>query len=134
MHLEKLLELLVDDLKLGAIPQKDKDDIHQLKLLPDLQIGVSELDPGIFFSSLLLPIPKEGGKEALYIHLMKANLLGQGTGGGSIGIDSTEKYLTFSLTLSFEVSYTIFKESLEDFVNYVSYWSEEVLRFNQTLL
>ena len=118
MRLEKLLELLVDDLKLGAIPQKDKNDIHQLMLLPDLQIGVSELDPGIFFSSLLLPIPKEGGKEALYIHLMKANLLGQGTGGGSIGIDSTEKYLTFSLTLSFEVSYTIFKESIEDFVNY----------------
>lgn len=134
MELERLLEILVEQLDLGPVPQKDKQGIHQLKILPDLEVGISELKPGLFLSSLISPIPKEGGKEALYIYLMKANLIRQGTGGGAIGIDPTEKYLTFSLSLSFEVNYNIFKESLEDFVNYVSYWRDEIPRFNQTLL
>ena len=134
MDLERLLETLSDNLKLDAIPQKDKEGIFQLKLPPNFQIGLSELNPGVFLSSLIMPIPKEGGKEALFIYLMKANLIGQGTGGGAIGIDPTEKYFTLSHALPFEVSYNVFKEAIEDFLNYISYWQEEIVRFNQTLL
>jgi len=134
MHAERLLENLAENLNLDAIPQKDKEGIFRLKLPPDFQIGISELSPGIFFSSIILPIPKEGSKEALFIHLMKANLMGQGTGGGAIGIDPTEKFFTLSQSFTFEMSYQFFKESLEDFLNYISYWKEEIVRFNQTLL
>ena len=134
MQVERLLENLTENLHLEAIPQKDKEGIYRLKLPPNFQVGISELDPGIFLSSLILPIPKEGSKEALFIHLMKANLMGQGTGGGAIGIDTTEKFFTFSQSLPFEMSYQVFKESLEDFLNYISYWQEEIVRFNETLI
>jgi hypothetical protein len=60
--------------------------------------------------------------------------MGQGTGGGAIGIDPTEKFFTFSQSLPFEMNYQVFKESLEDFLNYITYWQEEIVRFNQTLL
>lgn len=134
MQAERLLEILAENLHLEAIPQKDKDGIYRLKLPPNFQVGVSELNPGVFFSSLILPIPKEGSKESLFIYLMKANLMGQGTGGGAIGIDPTEKFFTFSQSLPFEMNYQVFKESLEDFLNYITYWQEEIVRFNQTLL
>ncbi|MCB1068228.1 MAG: type III secretion system chaperone [Simkania sp.] len=134
MQAERLLEILAENLHLEAIPQKDKDGIYRLKLPPNFQVGVSELNPGVFFSSLILPIPKEGSKESLFIYLMRANLMGQGTGGGAIGIDPTEKFFTFSQSLSFEMNYQVFKESLEDFLNYITYWQEEIVRFNQTLL
>jgi hypothetical protein len=134
MQAERLLEILAENLHLEAIPQKDKDGIYRLKLPPNFQVGVSELNPGVFFSSLILPIPKEGSKEALFIYLMRANLMGQGTGGGAIGIDPTEKFFTFSQSLPFEMNYQVFKESLEDFLNYITYWQEEIVRFNQTLL
>ncbi|CCB89869.1 type III secretion system chaperone [Simkania negevensis] len=134
MQAERLLEILAENLHLEAIPQKDKDGIYRLKLPPNFQVGVLELNPGVFFSSLILPIPKEGSKESLFIYLMKANLMGQGTGGGAIGIDPTEKFFTFSQSLPFEMNYQVFKESLEDFLNYITYWQEEIVRFNQTLL
>ncbi len=134
MHLERLIENLSSELKLGAIPQKDKNGLYQLKIGDSPQVMVKELDPGVFLGGKILPLPKEGNKEALFIYLMKANLLGQGTGGGAIGIDPSEKFLTFSLTLPFEVNYKTFHESLEDFLNYIDFWKEEVVRFQATLL
>ena len=89
MQIEQLIENLSSELKLEAIPQKDKNGLYQLKVGSSPQISIKELDPGVFFEARILPIPKEGNKEALYIYLMKANLLHQGTGRGAIGIDSS---------------------------------------------
>ncbi len=134
MELEKLIEMLVANLKLPALPQKDKNGYYQLKINPAITVSVKELDPGIFIHSQILPVPKEENKEALFIHLMKANLLGQGTGGAAIGIDSSEKFFTLSQTLAFEVDYKTFHETLEDFLNYIDYWKEEVPKLQTSFL
>lgn len=134
MDLERLLEMLAVELKLPAIPQKDKNGSYQLKIHPDMIVSVKELDPGVFLQSSILPIPKEGNKEALFIHLMKANLLGQGTGGAAIGIDEKEKFFILSQALPFEVNYRTFHETLEDFLNYIQFWKEEVPKLQTSLL
>ncbi|NGX51532.1 MAG: hypothetical protein K1060chlam2_01401 [Chlamydiae bacterium] len=126
MHLDRLLETLAEELKLDAIPQMDKSGSFKLKIHALTPISVRELEPGLFLSAKIMELPKEGNKESLYIYLMKANLVGQGTGGAAIGIDSSEKYLTLSQTLPFEVNYKLFHETLEDFLNYIDYWKEEV--------
>lgn len=134
MDLERLLEMLAVELKLPVIPQKDKNSSYQLKIHPDMTVSVKELDPGVFLQSSILPIPKEGNKEALFIHLMKANLLGQGTGGAAIGIDEKEKFFILSQTLPFEVNYRTFHETLEDFLNYIQFWKEEIPKLQTSLL
>ena len=134
MDLEKIIEMLAAELKLSAIPQKDKNGFYQVKISPTLEVAVHSLEPGVFMTSNILLLPKEGSKEAFYIYLMKANMLGQGTGGSAIGIDDKEKYLTLSLTLSFEISYKVFHEALEDFLNYIDYWREEIPRFQTQIL
>lgn len=74
-------------------------------------------------------------REDLFIYLMRANLLGQGTGGSRIGLDANEKVLTLSLGLPYEMNYKIFKERFEDFVNFILYWREEIAKFeNQPIL
>ena len=65
---------------------------------------------------------------------MKANLLGQGTGGAAIGIDPSEKFFTLSEVLEFEVNYKTFHEKLEDFLNYIDYWKEEVPKLMASFL
>ena len=65
-------------------------------------------------------------KEELFIYLMRANLLGQATGGCRIGLSQNEKVLTLSLGLPYELNYSVFKEKFEDFVNYLVYWREEM--------
>ena len=62
---------------------------------------------------------------------MKANFLGQGTGGARIGVDPDDKFLTLSHGFPYEMNYQLFKESIEDFVNYVVYWREEIAKFEQ---
>lgn len=128
MHLEELLEKTYLEFKLDAIPQKNKQGVYELILTPKEQVHISELNPGLFFIGQILPLPEEGNKEALFIHLMRANFLGQGTGGGAIGIDEKEKRFLFSLSINHEIGYSAFKEALEDFFNYTSYWKEEITR------
>lgn len=65
-------------------------------------------------------------QEDLFIHLMKANFLGQATGGAVIGISVDEKYLTLSDVMPYELSYQEFRNRIEDFVNYLIYWQKEI--------
>jgi len=128
MDIENLLKSLVNEFKLDAIPEQNKDGIYQLNLPPDYRVNITSLEPGFFISSLLCPLPKEQ-KETLLIYLMKANLIGQGTGGGAIGVDPTEKHLTLSYHRPFYLSYRDFRETLEDFLNYLTYWQKEIPLF-----
>ena len=133
MHLERLLLNICDEFKLRPYTQ-DQNNLFYLTINPRNQIVLSELHPGIYLSCPIMPLPELGNKEALFIYLMKANLLGQGTGGSAIGIDAKEKFLTLSLTLPYEVNYKIFRERIEDFMNYLDFWREEVPRFQERLL
>jgi hypothetical protein len=98
--------------------------------LGDVAVALRDLDPGVGLQASICLCPKER-REELFIYVMRANLLGQGTGGARIGIDGDEKVLTLSLGLPYEMNYKIFKESLEDFVNYLIYWREEVAKFEK---
>ncbi|MDN3508625.1 MAG: type III secretion system chaperone [Candidatus Neptunochlamydia sp.] len=129
MQVKQLIEDLSSELKLEVIPQKDKKGFYQLKVGSSPQVSIKELDSGMFFEARILPIPKEGNKEALFIYLMRANFLGQGTGGAAIGIDPSEKFFILTLTLPFEINYRTFHERLEDYLNYIDYWKEEVTTF-----
>jgi hypothetical protein len=62
---------------------------------------------------------------------MRANLLGQGTGKCRIGLEPQEKLLTLSLGLPYEMKYPTFREKVEDFINYVIYWREEIAQFEK---
>ena len=129
MHIEQLIENLSSELKLKLIPKKDEKGLYQLKIGFSPQISIEELELGVFFQAPILPISQKVNKEDLFIYLMKANLLGQGTGGSVIGIDSSEQFFTLTLILPFEINYRIFHESLEDYLNYIDYWKEEITTF-----
>ena len=55
---------------------------------------------------------------------MMANLFGQGTKGGILGINAEGTMLTLSRTVDFAVDYKDFKEFLEDFINVMDFWQK----------
>ena len=134
MELDTLIQILSQELKLPTSPQKDKNGVYPLDINPSTTLTVKALDPGVFFHAKIVPLPKEGNKEALFIHLMKGNLLGQGTGGSAIGIDPSETFFTLSESLAYEVPYKVFHEKLEDFLNYIDYWKEEIPKLSGSFL
>lgn len=122
--LERMLNHLRE--KFPAIPEIQKiEENEYLLLVGDKKMIVKDLDPGASLITLLCGFPEEK-REELLIFLMKANFLGQGTGGSVLGMTPDEKALTLSFTMPYEVNYEIFKERLEDFVNYVDYWRAKI--------
>ena len=122
--LEECLIQLVENLALeDALSKENK--LYILKLHKELIITFRELDPGCtFFSTIgMCPLNK---REEIFIYLMKANLLGQGTGGSIIGLDRDEKFLTLCLVLPYDMKYKVFKDALEDFTNYLDFWKNEL--------
>ena len=127
-----LREFLIDLCKELAIstPKLSEQKVYPFRLTSDVEVNLRDLEPGVGMQAKICPCP-EKKREDLLIYLMRANLLGQGTGGSRIGIDEREKFLTLSLGLPYEMNYKFFKETLEDFVNYLIYWRDQVAKFER---
>ncbi|OGN55799.1 MAG: hypothetical protein A3D96_04410 [Chlamydiae bacterium RIFCSPHIGHO2_12_FULL_44_59] len=121
-HLEKLCKEL--EIKTPKLSEKNLF----LFAVANETVELKDLDPGVALHARIYELPKKK-KEELFIHLMRANLLGQGTGNARIGLDKDEKFLTLSLGLPYEMNYQTFKESVEDFINYLLFWRDEVVKF-----
>lgn len=103
----------------------------ELTINSTLSIDLHDLDPGFSLHAKIAPVTVKK-REEFYSYLMRANFLGQGTGGARIGMDADENFLTLSHGFAYEMDYQTFKESVEDFVNYVLYWREETAKFKET--
>jgi len=124
--LREYLEKLCKELS-QSIPKPNEAKAYPLMFGSDL-VSIKDLEPGMTLHAQICALPTKR-KEDLFIYLCRANLLGQGTGGCRIGIDAKEKFLTLSLGLPYEMNYQTFKETIEDFVNYLLYWRDEVAKF-----
>jgi hypothetical protein len=123
---EKHLTQLFEELGLGSPPSFERDGKVKV-MLATYSIEILKLDPGAHFSaSIAAPPTKE--KEEFLLKMMKANFLGQGTGGGVLGMKEDESFLTLSLSLPYEMNYKAFKDAVEEFVNYLEYWKTEAAR------
>lgn len=129
---EQHLVRLVEELQL-AMPSKDKNKVYKLVLGPKMAISLEEEEEGFTLFAQIAPLPMQK-REELFILLMKANFLGQGTGGSVIGLDKDEKFLTLSSTIPYEVDYKGFKETIEDFANFVDYWRTEVSKHSKAIM
>ncbi|HEY2810735.1 MAG TPA: type III secretion system chaperone [Rhabdochlamydiaceae bacterium] len=125
--IETLLKTLKEELQLPELPKRDAQHFYAFFLNPEMEIKVKELDPGMVLFGVIGPCPQVK-KEELFTHLMKANFLGQGTGGGSIALDADENSLTLSCVFPYDMNYKMFRDALEDFANYIDYWKAELFR------
>lgn len=123
--LRDFLDQLCVELEMVTPPIQDKKAALEIG---KVEVTLGDLAPGISLRATIGPCPKER-KEELFTQLMRANYLGQGTGGARIGLSPDELLLTLSLGLSYELSYRAFREKFEDFVNFVLYWREELEKF-----
>ena len=123
---QEFLEKLCAELSIDTVPKLNEDNIF--RFAPDIHVAITDLGPGVGMQSVIsgCPISK---REDLFIYLMKANLLGQGTGNARIGLDRNDKNLTLSRGLPYEINYQIFKEAFEEFVNHLIYWRNAIAKF-----
>src|SRR5690348_5983830 len=115
---EQHLVNLAQELGPKALAPKDELKRFKLQLGPKMSIFVREIeDEGFILFSRVAEVPLKK-REELFILLMKANFLGQGTGGSSLGMEEDEKFLTLSLAIPYEMNYKAFRDQIEDFANF----------------
>lgn len=123
---QEFLEKLCAELSIETVPKLNEGNIF--RFAPDIDVALTDLNPGVSMQSVIAACPASR-REDLFIYLMKANLLGQGTGNARIGLDRNDKNLTLSLGLPYEINYQVFKEAFEEFVNHVIYWRNAIAKF-----
>ena len=123
-QLKELVQQLCKELELPP-PEIDSQKRTLLSVSREVSLLLVETPDLIALQAQIAECPTRK-KEELFTYLMRANFLGQGTGGARIGLDADEKFLTLSLAISYEINYRSFKERLEDFINHVIYWREEI--------
>jgi len=127
--LENLIEQLSKEAKSTYI-QKEKNLHYLFHFTEDIPVEIKKIGENLFFQTKIFPCPeKERGE--IFAYLMRANLLGNGTGTCALGLDDQEKFLTLVSTLLYEDNYEMFKEFMEDFLNYSIYWKEEIQGYLQ---
>ncbi len=128
--LQEFIEKMCADLEISPVPQISNEKTLTFALNPEIEVNLREFENGVAMHAKIAPCP-EKRREELFMWLMRANFLGQGTAGARIGIEPQEKFLTLSLGLPYEVDYRLFREHLEEFVNYLVYWRDQIGKFEQ---
>lgn len=77
---EQHLVKLAEELELAPLGSKDKGGSFHLALGQEMKISVKEVDEGFSLFAQIAPLPAKKREELLML-LMRANFLGQGTGG-----------------------------------------------------
>ncbi len=124
------LEQLCADLSITLLPKLNEKKNYIFRFSPGTEVIFADLHPGVAMRANISLCPA-GRREDLFIYLMRANLLGQGTGGARIGLDEKESNLTLLLGLPYEMNYHAFKEAFEEFVNHLIYWRDVVAKFEK---
>jgi hypothetical protein len=124
--LEHFITELSQELSLPLSLEKTRQDYYTVILNPEVHLFLKDLYPGFVCRSCIAEIPIKPELEELYILLMRANFLGQGTKGAVLAMDEHVKHILLILSVPEEINYRLFKERVEDFVNYLYYWKNKI--------
>lgn len=124
--LKQFVPQLVKDLELGDMSlASETPGSYVLPLKDNLSIQMTELpSQGFILKCAFAPSPKEK-EELFYTQAMLANLFGQGTHEGILGLNGEGTQLTLTRVVDYQADYKEFKEILEDFINTIDLWREE---------
>ena len=128
-----MLDNLISDLEKYLQTSLIKEDNpnrkgYLLTLNDDTEIWFEEGPQGIYITTQICHFNEKEliNPEDFYMYISKANYLGQGTGDSIISIHPDEKFLTLSTLIAYEVNYKMFRDLIEDFVNYLAFWQKEI--------
>lgn len=124
MAIEEHITQLCSELEIENLPKED----HDVYLLPTGEeefIRISTLDQGVYFDAMLGPCPNERREELMSMLLM-SDLFGSGTSHAVLGLDAKGENCTLSYALREASDYRVFYEALEEFLNQVDFWRDEI--------
>lgn len=125
--LDACIKKLQEEMELTQPLSTEFPGSYVIPLEEGLAINISSLGAGgCVLSCNLTACPKQKEDEFFTLALL-GNLFGQGTGGAILGLNDEGNLLTLTKEIDYNVEYKDFKDILEDFINSVDFWRQEVV-------
>lgn len=129
MELTKLIDGLQKEWELTVPLRQDVPSEYTVPLDAGLSFTISSYGRGgVLLHSTISPAPAKNPEEA-YTQLLLGNLFGQGTKGALLGLNENGTQLTLSRTIGYDIDFQEFKDGVEDFINAIDFWREEMMQY-----
>ena len=128
--MKEILDELANEAGLTIRDVKDQKGSFDVWVNPEVKVRLDVLEPGMQLSAAIGNISQEK-KEELFMHVMEANFLGQGTGGNILGVSKDEKKFILRFVKPFEILKQDLHDDLESFVNHLLYWRDQTAQASQ---
>lgn len=126
--LDRFMETFAKEMELEAFPNVKGSYIIPLE--NDLSIQLVPLPNGFSLFSTTASVPTVN-RETFLVQVLHANLFGQGTHGSVLGLNDLGNLLTLSRIIDYNIDYKTFRDIIEDFINVLDFWREEVRLSNK---
>jgi hypothetical protein len=94
-------------------------------LLDEIKLTISEASSGFQIQATLGELPPEQ-VEIFLSKMLRGNLFGQATSGSVLGLDETGTRILLRFYHPYKVKYPDFKGRLEDFINTIDFWKQQI--------
>lgn len=130
MPLNVWIDTLAKEWELPRPLPQQAAGVYSIPLEEGLSLSLSSLigEGTVYLSSEVASTPK-GQEGAFYQEALLANLFWQGTGGATLGLSETGNLVILSMQIDGALPYGEFRSILEDFLNYLDFWHEEVAKY-----
>ena len=125
MNLEQCMDRLKDEVGIDSDFPQGERGAYLLPMDEERSVVVTDLNPGIGLFCQVASCPAHE-QEDFFTNMLLANLFGQGTEGAILGLDQDAKHLVLRKEITHAVDYEKFAEEIEDFMNAVDLWTNEV--------
>ena len=127
--LEECIVKLQKDLELKE-PLGSAEEGGYALLLDDMKIIISEAEAGFQLMANLGELPSEA-QEHFFTKMLRGNLFGQATNKAALGLDENGALILLRAYRPQKCSYREFKEYLEDYINTIDFWKQEIALHKQ---
>ncbi|MGA8164348.1 MAG: type III secretion system chaperone [Waddliaceae bacterium] len=123
--LDTLMQQLAKELDIEESPATEVPGVYAIPIDEDLSAMIAEIPRGFSITCTVADSPREN-EEEFFSQALLANLFGEGTDGCTLGLTEDGGKLVLSFNVDYEVTVQEFMDIVEDFLNAVDLWREEV--------
>lgn len=125
--LEELINQLSKEMELDSPLKASIPNLYTIPLEESLSVSITSPSPDLISLSCVIGDCPMEEREAFFAELLLANLLGQGTRGAILGMNSEGNLLTLTKDIDYPIDYKNFRDIVEDFFNAADVWRQEIL-------
>lgn len=127
MAVQEFFKKLQEDLELQELVRGEVDESVAF-MLDEIRINIIDTSPGFQLYAQIGPLPTQKTEECM-LSMLRGNLFGQATKKAFLGLNEGGDVVVARLFYQEKPTYKDFLNQIEDFINVVDFWKNEIASY-----